>query len=184
VNPWQSLVHERFATAVAFERAMGSQGIVRVIMAAALLSLLKIFNGNFVAASRLLFGLGRRELADTRLAYVHPVNHTPSTAIVLLGIATALLMFAVESLLVPITEVVLAGGAARLDGFLHRFPMHAPTAARPGSRPHRGCCHDANDCDQGVAARPGTLHDLRADCPRGVGRLGTGTSPPKGRSSP
>jgi amino acid transporter len=105
VDPWQSLVHERFATAVAFERAMGSQGIVRVIMAAALLSLLKIFNGNFVAASRLLFGLGRRELADTRLAYVHPVNRTPSTAIVCLGIATALLMFAGESLLVPITEV-------------------------------------------------------------------------------
>ncbi len=105
VDPWQSLVHERFATAVAFERAMGSQGIVRIIMAAALLSLLKIFNGNFVAASRILFGLGRRELADTRLAHVHPVNRTPSTAIVCLGIATALLMFAGESLLVPITEV-------------------------------------------------------------------------------
>lgn len=105
VSPWRSLVHERFATAVAFERAMGSQWIVRVIMATALLSLMKIFNGNFVAASRLLFGLGRRGLADERLGYVHPRNRTPSAAVVCLGVATALLMFAGESLLVPITEV-------------------------------------------------------------------------------
>jgi len=105
VSPWRSLVHERFATAVAFERAMGSQWIVRVIMATALLSLMKIFNGNFVAASRLLFGLGRRGLADERLGYVHPRNRTPSAAVISLGVATALLMFAGESLLVPITEV-------------------------------------------------------------------------------
>ena len=105
VSPWRSLVHERFATAVAFERAMGSQWIVRVIMATALLSLMKIFNGNFVAASRLLFGLGRRGLADELLGYVHPRNRTPSAAVVSLGVATALLMFAGEALLVPITEV-------------------------------------------------------------------------------
>jgi basic amino acid/polyamine antiporter, APA family len=105
VAPWQSIVHERFATAVAFERAMGSRWIVRLIMATALLSLLKVFNGNLVAASRLLFALGRRGLADTRLGQVHPVNHTPSVAVVSIGITTALLMFGGESLLVPITEV-------------------------------------------------------------------------------
>jgi APA family basic amino acid/polyamine antiporter len=105
VAPWQSIVHERFATAVAFERAMGSQWIVRVIMTAALLSLLKVFNGNLVAASRLLFALGRRGLADTRLGYVHPINRTPSIAVVWIGVATALLMLAGGSLLVPISEV-------------------------------------------------------------------------------
>ncbi len=115
VAPWPALVHERFATAVAFEHAMGSQVIVKVIMATALLSLLKIFNGNFIAASRLLFGLGRRGLADTRLGYVHPVNRTPAVAIVCLGVSTALLMFAGESILVPITEV---GSLASLLGWM------------------------------------------------------------------
>jgi amino acid transporter len=115
VAPWPSLVRERFATAVAFEQAMGSSWIVKVIMATALLSLLKIFNGNFIAASRLLFGMGRRALADTRLGYVHPLNRTPSTAVVCLGVATALLMFAGESLLVPITEV---GSLASLLGWM------------------------------------------------------------------
>jgi amino acid transporter len=115
VAPWRSLVHESFATAVAFERALGSEWIVRIIMATALLSLVKIFNGNFVAASRLLFGMGRRGLAAQPLAFVHPVNRTPSVAIIWLGLATALLMFAGQSILVPITEV---GSLASLLGWM------------------------------------------------------------------
>ena len=74
-------------------------------MTAALLSLLKVFNGNLVAASRLLFALGRRGLADKRLGHVHPTNRTPSTAVICIGIATALVMLPGESLLVPISEV-------------------------------------------------------------------------------
>jgi amino acid transporter len=105
VAPWQSLLHENFATAVAFEHAMGSRWIVRVIMATALMSLVKIFNGNLIAASRLLFALGRRGLADQRLGYVHPINRTPSIAVVCVSVATTILMLAGQSLLVPITEV-------------------------------------------------------------------------------
>ncbi len=105
VAPWQSLVHERFATAVAFERAVGTRWVVSVIMSAAVLSLLEVFNGNFVAATRLLFALGRRGLADSRLGYVHPNNRTPAVAVVSIGLFTAMCMFAGESILVPIAEV-------------------------------------------------------------------------------
>ncbi len=105
VAPWRTLVHEHFATAVAFERALASQWIVRLIMTAALLSLLKVFNGNLVAASRVLFALGRRGLTDSRLGHIHPVNRTPSTAVVCIGVFTALVMFGGESLLVPVSEV-------------------------------------------------------------------------------
>ena len=105
VAPWQNLVHERFATAVAFERAVGTRWIVSVIMGAALLSLLEVFNGNFVAATRLLFALGRRGLANSRLGYVHPSNRTPAVAVVSIGLFTAMCMFAGESILVPIAEV-------------------------------------------------------------------------------
>jgi len=105
VAPWQSLVHERFATAVAFERAVGTRWIVSVIMCAAVLSLLEVFNGNFVAATRLLFALGRRGLADSRLGYVHPSNRTPAVAVISIGLFTAMCMFAGESILVPIAEV-------------------------------------------------------------------------------
>ena len=102
-------------TAVAFEHAIGSRWIVSVILSAALLSLLKVFNGNFVAATRLLFGMGRRGLVDSRLAGVHPRNQTPAVAVIWIGIATALCMFLGSAILVPISEV---GSVASATGWL------------------------------------------------------------------
>jgi amino acid transporter len=128
VSPWPSLLHQNFATAVAFEHAVRSEWVVRIIMATALLSLVKIFNGNFIAASRLLFGMGRRGLAYKRLAYVHPANHTPSVAVVWLGVATGLFMFAGQSILVPITEV---GSLASLLGWMASCAAY--TRMRPSS---------------------------------------------------
>ena len=115
VAPWKQLTHEKFMTAVAFERAVGSRWIVSVILAAALLSLFKVFNGNFVAASRLLFAVGRRGLVDRRLGHVHPVNQTPSTALLCIGLATAACMFLGDATLVPISEV---GSVASAIGWL------------------------------------------------------------------
>src|SRR5258707_887437 len=93
VAPWRALTGEPFMTAVAFEHAVGARWIVSIILSAALLSLFKVFNGNFIAASRLLFAMGRRGLVDARLASVHPQNQTPAAAVVWVGIATALCMF-------------------------------------------------------------------------------------------
>jgi APA family basic amino acid/polyamine antiporter len=105
VAPWQQLIGTPFMTAVAFEHAIGSRWIVSIILAAALLSLFKVFNGNFVAASRLLFAMGRRGLVDGRLAAVHPRNQTPAAAVISVGIATGLCMFLGSAILVPITDV-------------------------------------------------------------------------------
>jgi amino acid transporter len=105
VAPWHSLTGERFMTAVAFQQAVGSRWIVNVILAAALLSLLKCFNGNFVAASRLFFALGRRDLIDSRAGQVHPRHQTPSIAVLCVGLATAACMLLGDAILVPITEV-------------------------------------------------------------------------------
>jgi len=103
--PWKTLTSEKFMTAVAFQHAVGSRWIVNVILAAALLSLFKVFNGNFVAASRLVFALGRRGLVDRRFATVHPLNHTPSTSVIWVGLATATCMFLGQAILVPVSEV-------------------------------------------------------------------------------
>jgi amino acid transporter len=105
VAPWRELTGEKFMTAVAFQRAVGSRGIVNVILAAALLSLFKCFNGNFVAASRLLFALGRRGLVDSRVGLVHTQHQTPSVAVLCVGLATAACMLLGDAILVPITEV-------------------------------------------------------------------------------
>jgi basic amino acid/polyamine antiporter, APA family len=105
VAPWRDLTGEKFMTAVAFQHAVGSRWIVNVILAAALLSLFKCFNGNFVAASRLLFALGRRNLIDARAGQIHLQHQTPSIAVLCIGMATAACMLLGDAILVPITEV-------------------------------------------------------------------------------
>jgi len=115
VAPWRQLIGNEFMTAVAFERAVHSRWIVSTILAAALLSLFKCFNGNFVAASRLVFAMGRRGLIDARTANVHLVNQTPAVAVLCIGVATAACMFLGDAILVPISEV---GSLASACGWL------------------------------------------------------------------
>jgi len=105
VAPWRKLTGEKFMTAVAFQQALGSRWILNIILAAALLSLFKCFNGNFVAASRLLFALGRRGMVDSRVGAVHAKYQTPSAAVLCVGLATAACMLLGDAILVPVTEV-------------------------------------------------------------------------------
>ena len=105
VAPWRALLGEKFMTAVAFQRAVGSHRIVNIILAAAMLSLFKCFNGNFVASSRMLFALGRRGMTDTRAGEIHPRYQTPSVAVLCVGFFTAVCMFLGDAILVPISEV-------------------------------------------------------------------------------
>ena len=105
VAPWHQLIGEKFMTAVAFQQAIGSRWIVNIILAAALLSLFKCFNGNFVAASRLLFALGRRAMVAPRAGTIHARFQTPSVAVLCVGITTAVCMLLGDAILVPITEV-------------------------------------------------------------------------------
>jgi amino acid transporter len=105
VAPWHRLTGEKFMTAVAFEQALRSRWIVNIILVAALLSLVKCFNGNFVAASRLLFALGRRCMIDPGVGLIHSTHQTPSAAVLSVGLATAACMLLGDAILVPITEV-------------------------------------------------------------------------------
>ncbi len=132
VAPWHALTSEKFMTAVAFERAIGSRWIVDVILAAALMSLVKCFNGNFVAASRLVFALGRRGLIDERAGRIHPQRHTPSIAVLCVGITTVLCMLMGDAILVPITEVGSVACAIGWAATCAAFIQMARSGALPG----------------------------------------------------
>lgn len=103
--PWRALTAERYATVVAFKRAFGSDLIVRVIILAALLSLLKVFNANFLTASRMVFALGRREMIPSRLGTIHARFHSPYHAVLFCGAVTVAGTLIGESILIPVTEV-------------------------------------------------------------------------------
>lgn len=105
VYPWTTLVEQHLGTEAAFARTFGSPWIARLILAGALLSLFKIFNGNLVAATRLLYALGRRGLVHSSLGRVSERYGSPTVAIILVTTLTAAASFLGDALLVPITEV-------------------------------------------------------------------------------
>ena len=106
VTPWRSLNSGlQFPTAVAFETAFHARWIVNLILGTALVALLQAFNANMVAASRLLFAMGRRNLLLPAMSRIHALNHTPVLAVFAVGGTTALAIFLGEAGLVPILEV-------------------------------------------------------------------------------
>jgi len=104
-----------FPVAIAIERALHANWIVDLLMASALVAVLRTFNGNMVASSRMLFAMGRRNMLDPRMGYVHPRNQTPSVAVIVIGIGTALAVFLGQAGLVPILEV---GAVAAAIGWM------------------------------------------------------------------
>src|SRR5262252_9095288 len=105
VYPWQEIVSGHVRTEVAFERTFGSHAIAQLILFGAFLSLLKIFNGNFVASTRMLYAIGRRNLVHPSLGRVHPSFGTPVVAVGLMGVLTIAASAFGDAILVPITEV-------------------------------------------------------------------------------
>jgi APA family basic amino acid/polyamine antiporter len=115
VAPWQQLANTGFATAAAFQHASGSRLLVNLIFATAVMSLIKIFNANFVAAARLAFALGRSGNLPRIFGDVHPRNQSPWAAVLFIGAITIVASFGGDRLLVSIAEV---GSFASAVGWL------------------------------------------------------------------
>jgi APA family basic amino acid/polyamine antiporter len=115
VAPWKGLLGQRFATAIAFEHALGAHWPVRLILVMAFFGLFQCFNGNLVASSRLLFAYGRRQTIPAPFGRIHEKFQTPSVAILGIAIATIAGLLLGDALLVPVTEV---GSMASAFGWL------------------------------------------------------------------
>ncbi len=105
IAPWHALAGKRFATAIAFERGTHSIWLVRLILGISLVALFQVFNGNFVASTRLLYAYGRRGTLAPAFSKVHVVNQTPAVAILGVTLGTLACLLLGDSLLVPVTEV-------------------------------------------------------------------------------
>lgn len=115
ITPWQSLLGKRFVTALAFEHAVGARWPVQLILTMALFALFEVFNGNFVASSRLLFASGRRNSVSPRFGHIHQRFQTPGVAVLAIGAGTVGGLILGDAILVPVTEV---GSAASALGWL------------------------------------------------------------------
>src|SRR5436190_7798434 len=147
VYPWQEIVAGHVRTEVAFERTFDSHAIAQLILLGAFLSLLKIFNGNFVAATRMLYAIGRRNLVHPSLGRVHTVHGTPVVAIALMALLTAAAAMFGDAILVPITEVgslaVGVGWLSACAAFLLRRDGNADDRSAPPLMAWLGCAVSA-----------------------------------------
>jgi basic amino acid/polyamine antiporter, APA family len=105
IVPWQTLLGKRFATAIAFEQGTHSVWLVRLVLGISLIALFQVFNGNFVASTRLVFAFGRRGSIHPAFASIHANYLTPTVAIFGVTLGTLVGLLLGDSLLVPITEV-------------------------------------------------------------------------------
>src|SRR5262249_15222901 len=129
--PWQTLLGKRFATAAAFGQTVGTQWAVRLIMVAAVFGLLQCFNGNFVAASRMLFSFGRRGTIPPKFGAVHAKFKTPAVAITGVIVATICGLLLGDALLVPVTEVgSMAAASGWFAACVSFFLVESRTARR------------------------------------------------------
>lgn len=115
IAPWRELLNTRFATAVAFQRVGAGRVLLTLIFASALVSMVKVANGNFVAGSRLIFGMARAGLIARPLANIHPRRQTPWAAVIGVGVFTAATALLGDHLLIAVTEV---GSLASALGWL------------------------------------------------------------------
>jgi APA family basic amino acid/polyamine antiporter len=105
IAPWQTLLGKRFATALAFQHGTHSLWLVRLILAISLVGIFQVFNGNFVASTRLIFAFGRRGTIHPLFASIHANHLTPTVAIFGVTLGTLIGLLLGDSILVPVTEV-------------------------------------------------------------------------------
>lgn len=87
-GPWSAIVEDSLPTARAFELAFGARWITNLVLVAAVIGLLTSWNGFFLAASRVLFALGRGRIIPARYGDTHARYHTPGRAVLFVGLVT------------------------------------------------------------------------------------------------
>jgi amino acid transporter len=89
----------------------------------------------------LFFALGRRGMVDSRVGTVHSRYHTPSIAVLCVGLATAACMLLGDAVLVPVTEVGSVACATGWSATCAACLALAPQARRDVIVVHRAPWH-------------------------------------------
>ena len=129
VVPWPSLIAGEpvWATASAVRTSFGPAGVVGLSVIVCLAVLTGI-NGFFLAASRLLFGMGRARLLPAWFAQVHPTHHTPTNAITFVAALSLIAPWFGREVIVWVVDMAALGTAV---GYL--YTCVAATRIAPGS---------------------------------------------------
>ncbi|MFC3051260.1 APC family permease [Kordiimonas pumila] len=76
---------DQLAMAQVFHASFGNEWAAKLVLIAAFLGIVSTLNGMFMAATRLLFALGRGGMVPHWFAVLHKTHHTPRNAIIFVG---------------------------------------------------------------------------------------------------
>lgn len=102
--PWQVSSKLPMPTAEVFRVAFGYEWVAKLVLFTALLGLITTLNGMYIAASRLIFSLGRGGLLPHWFAEVHATHHTPKNALLFVGAVSLIGPFVGKAAMGPIVN--------------------------------------------------------------------------------
>lgn len=103
--PWIQLTRLEFPAVGAFEAALHSILLAKMVLLSALLGLLATWNSVFVASSRVLYALGRARMIHPRFGTVHYQFGAPTFSILFVGVLSAAGILLGRSALLPIVSM-------------------------------------------------------------------------------
>lgn len=133
-GPWQQIVEQELPVAAAFRLAFRSEWLARVVLVAGLFGVVTVGNSASMAATRLLFALGRARMIPTRVTRLHPVYASPTVAIVfvtLFGLAGDFLGRGGISPIVSVGSTAACLGYFFTAAAVWRLRVTDPGRARP-----------------------------------------------------
>ena len=134
--PWHELVSQDMATVAAFRIAFRSPIWANLVLIAGFCGIITAWNAVFIAASRVLFALGRARVIGSVFGTVHPAFRSPSIAILFVGATGLISVFLGRNAISPIAN--LGSSCFAFAYFITSFGMLRLRLTRPGAeRPYR-----------------------------------------------
>ncbi len=138
IMPWSEMVKLDLPMAQMFTVSKGWRVVSQIVIWGAMAGLLTTLNAFFVAATRVVFALGRANLMPSKFGEIHPKYQTPTYATYFVGALTILGPFIGKPLLAPFLNIgslafMLVWCAIAISAY--KLRNDAPGFERPYSMP-------------------------------------------------
>ncbi len=138
IMPWPEMAKLPVPMAQLFTAAKGWKVVSQVVIWGAMAGLITTLNAFFVAATRVVFALGRANLMPRKFGEIHPKYKTPTYATYFVGALTVMGPFIGKPLIAPFTNVgslafMLVWCAIALSAY--KLRVDAPDFTRPYAMP-------------------------------------------------
>ncbi len=104
-TPWQSLIDRPLATAAAFEALLPGRVLAILVLSAATLSVVRVWNGAAIWAARLLLAQARSGFLPASIGTVHPRSGAPIGAVIFVAICNALGVLVGKGAIIPLVDM-------------------------------------------------------------------------------